>query len=73
MNMFRTFQYFGEKWEVCDGSEIVKIARVWPGFLRMVVMAASLKEQGTVPEVREELKMSTIGELRQGRHFLTRM
>lgn len=43
-----------------------------PGFLRMGVMAASLKE-GTAPKVKEEFKMSVISGVRQGRQVWTRM
>ena len=43
-----------------------------PGFLRMGVIAASLKEGGTIPVVREEFKMSVMSGVRLGRQALTR-
>ena len=43
-----------------------------PGFLRRGVMAASLRDLGTVPEVRDEFMMSVMSGAREVEQALTR-
>ena len=53
------------------GRKLLGLSGSRPGFLSIGVMAATLKEEGTVPDVREEFMITIISGLRQGRQCLT--
>ncbi len=55
------------------GLKLLGFSRSRQGFLRMGVKAASLKGEGTVPEVRVEFKISVMTEIRQMIQALSRM
>lgn len=44
-----------------------------PGFLSIGVIAADFKDEGTIPEVREECIMLVIREAREGKQAFTKM
>lgn len=60
-----TFQYFRQK------GELLVMSGLSPGFLRMVVTAASLRVWETEPELKEELMMSVISGEMAGRRSST--
>lgn len=53
------------------GRKLLGFSGSRPGFLSIGVIAATLKAEGTVPEVREEFMMAVMSGLRQVRQCLT--
>ena len=53
------------------GRKLLKLEGSVPVFFRIGVMAAVLKDVGTVPVVREEWMMAEIRGTREGREVLT--
>ena len=54
------------------GRKLLKLEGSAPGFFRIGVMAAVLKDVGTVPVVREEWMIAEMRGIREGREALTR-
>ena len=54
------------------GRRLLRILGSEPGFFRVGVTAAVLKDRGTEPEVREEWIMAVIRGNREGREAMTR-
>ena len=54
------------------GRKLLKLEGSAPGFFRIGVMAAVLKDVGTVPIVREEWKIAQMRGIREGREALTK-
>ena len=54
------------------GRKLLKLEGSSPGFFRIGVMAAVLKDVGTVPAVREEWMIAQMRGIKKGREALTR-
>ena len=54
------------------GQKLLKLEGSAPGFFRIGVMAAVLKDVGTVPVVREEWMSAKMRGIREGREDLNR-
>ena len=54
------------------GRRLLRLEGSVPGFFRIGVIAAVLKDEGTVPVEREEWMISEIRGTREGRQCLTR-
>lgn len=61
---------FDRKGRLEMGRKLLGSSGSRPGFFSIGVMAAILKAEGTVPEVRDEFTMSRTSGLRQGRQDL---
>jgi len=58
------------KGRIEKGRKLLGLSGSRPGFLSIGVMAATLGEEGTVPEVREELMIAMMSVLSQGEAVL---
>ncbi len=63
---------FDRKGRLEMGQKLVILSGLSPGFLRIGVIAASLSDWGTEPELREELMISVMSGEIAGRQSFTR-
>ena len=54
------------------GRRLLRLVGSAPGFFSIGVIAAVLKDAGTVPDAREEWMMAEMRGIREGRQALTR-